>query len=117
MNECKTHPGHEHTHHSTCGHTAIEHQGHTDYLHDGCLHYPHGDHVDEHVVEISEANPAQCTADHMCEGQEKGHVHGTGCGHESVPHGDHSDYLVGDHLHYVHGDHCDDHGSITVRNG
>jgi hypothetical protein len=27
-------------------------------------------------------------------------VHGPGCGHEAVPHGDHVDYLVDDHLHH-----------------
>ncbi|MDO4795919.1 MAG: hypothetical protein Q4A28_08295 [Brachymonas sp.] len=40
------------------------------------------------------------------------HQHGPGCGHETVPHGDHIDYLVDGHLHHPHGDHCDDHGPI-----
>ena len=40
------------------------------------------------------------------------HEHGPGCGHEAVPHGDHTDYLVGGHLHHPHGDHCDDHGPL-----
>lgn len=38
------------------------------------------------------------------------HVHGEGCGHETVQHGDHVDYVVSGHLHRPHGDHCDDHG-------
>jgi Cd2+/Zn2+-exporting ATPase len=32
-----------------------------------------------------------------------GHVHGPGCGHERIRHGDHLDYLVGDRLHHVVG--------------
>ena len=43
---------------------------------------------------------------------EKGHIHGPGCGHEAIPHGDHIDYMVNGHLHHPHGDHCDDHGPI-----
>lgn len=43
-----------------------------------------------------------------------GHVHGEDCGHEPVPHGDHTDYLVDGHLHHPHGDHCDDHGPVEV---
>jgi hypothetical protein len=42
------------------------------------------------------------------------HDHGAGCGHEAVPHGDHTDYLVDGHLHHPHGDHCDDHGPVAV---
>ena len=38
------------------------------------------------------------------------HQHGPDCGHESVQHGDHIDYVVGGHLHHPHGDHCDHHG-------
>jgi len=33
-------------------------------------------------------------------------VHGTGCGHEAVPHGDHVDCLVDGHLQHPHGEHC-----------
>jgi len=33
-----------------------------------------------------------CTSDHRCGGHETGHVHGPGCGHEAVPHGNHVDY-------------------------
>jgi hypothetical protein len=35
-----------------------------------------------------------CSSDHRCGGHEAGHVHGPGCGHEAVPHGDHVDYRV-----------------------
>ncbi|WP_409483928.1 metal ABC transporter permease [Arsenicicoccus dermatophilus] len=37
------------------------------------------------------------------------HEHGPGCGHEAVPHGDHTDYLHDGHLHSPHGDHYDEH--------
>ena len=59
----------------------------------------------------------RCTPEHKCSGHEPGHVHGPGCGHEAVPHGDHIDYLVDGHLHHPHGDHCDDHGPIEVVKG
>jgi hypothetical protein len=106
------HSNHPHEHGAGCGHTAVKHGNHVDYLHDGHLHHPEGDGVKEHSIEVSDANPARCTPDHKCSGHEDGHVHGPGCGHEPVPHGDHTDYLVGDHLHHPHGDHCDDHGPL-----
>ena len=37
------------------------------------------------------------------------HQHGPGCGHEPVPHGDHTDYLHHGHRHAPHGAHYDDH--------
>jgi hypothetical protein len=113
----KTHTIHEqhaHPHGSNCGHIAVKHNGHIDYLHDGHLHFPHEGHVDEHVIETSGSNPAGCTPNHICDGHEKGHKHGAGCGHERVPHGDHVDYLVTGHLHHVDGDHCDDHGALQL---
>jgi hypothetical protein len=108
------HQGHAHQHGPNCGHTAIQHNGHTDYLHDGHLHHPTAGGVEEHQLEVSTANPAQCTPAHDCGGHEKGHQHGPGCGHEAVPHGDHTDYLVGGHLHHPCGNHCDDHGKVQT---
>lgn len=61
---------------------------------------------------VDERNPVRCTPDHRCVGHAPDHVHGPGCGHPSVPHGDHTCYAVDDHLHCPHGDHCDDHGPI-----
>jgi hypothetical protein len=55
------------------------------------------DHPDGHT------GSADCVADHK---------HGAGCGHESVPHGDHVDFLVEGRLHNPHGDHCHDHGPL-----
>jgi len=37
------------------------------------------------------------------------HVHGEGCGHEAVEHGDHIDYLDGEHRHWWNRDHWDMH--------
>ena len=108
-----THGDHAHQHGPGCGHPAVRHGGHVDYLHDGHLHHPHEGHVDEHTVEVSGENPDSCTSNHRCDGHDAGHVHGPGCGHEVVPHGDHVDYRVADHLHHPHGDHCDDHGPLA----
>ena len=109
------HQEHVHQHGFACGHVAIIHAGHTDYLHDGHLQYAHHDHVDEHVLEVNAANPERCTSSHECDGHDKAHVHGPGCAHERVPHGNHFDYLVNGHLHHPHGSHCDDHGPVSVR--
>lgn len=103
-----------HEHGPGCGHVAIKHEGHVDYLHDGHLHHAHEGHYDEHTLAVSAANPDSCTPDHSCGGHEAGHVHGPDCGHEAVPHGDHTDYLVDGHLHHPHGDHCDNHGPVEV---
>jgi hypothetical protein len=108
-----THPGHTHEHGDDCGHTAVRHGEHVDFLHDGHLHHPHGDHVDEHVLEVSDDHPEGCT-DPVDGGHDSGHVHEPGCGHEPVPHGDHVDYLVEGRLHHPHGDHCDDHGVLAL---
>ena len=112
MSDCKIHPNHDHQHGAGCGHIAVKHDGHVDYLHDGHLHHPHDGHVDEHVIEVSAANPDGHTA--PCPGHDASHVHGPGCGHEPVPHGDHVDYLVDGRLHHPHGDHCDDHGKLEL---
>ena len=107
-----THPGHAHQHGPGCGHTAVRHGDHVDYLHDGHLHNPQGDHVEEHVVDVSAENPDRCSPAFRCADHANGHTHGPSCGHEAVPHGDHIDYLHDGHLHHPHGDHCDDHGPL-----
>ena len=108
------HDAHTHQHGPNCGHRAILHDDHQDYLHDGHLHHLHDDHVDEHVLTDGPANPAGCTPTHACRGHEATHRHGSGCGHEAVPHGDHVDYVVNGHLHFAHGSHCDDHGAVRL---
>ena len=55
QHQCQQHPQHDHVHGPDCGHTAIKHEDHVDYLHDGHLHHPHENHIDEHRIEISEA--------------------------------------------------------------
>ena len=41
------------------------------------------------------------------------HQHGADCGHESVQHGDHVDYVHGTHRHALHGDHYDEHEAVA----
>jgi len=86
-----------------------------DYLQEGHLHHPHEGRVQEHSIAVSDTNPEGCTP--PCAGHEPGHVHGPGCGHEAVPHGNHIDFLVNGRLHHPHGDHCDDHGPVEVVQG
>ena len=108
------HGSHDHVHAQGCGHTAVKHGDHVDFLHDGHLHHPAGAVIEEHALDVTSNNPASCTPAHACGAHANDHVHGTGCGHEAVPHGDHVDYLVNGHLHHPHGDHCDDHGPVDV---
>jgi hypothetical protein len=115
MSEHKVHPDHTHTHGTQCGHVSVEHDGHTDYIHDGHLHSVHGDHVDEHALTVAGTNPASCTPSHACQSHDASHSHRSGCGHEAVPHGDHTDFLVAEHLHHPHSGHCDDHGVIRSK--
>lgn len=110
----ETHPTHSHVHGPNCGHLAVRHDGHVDYLHDGHLHHPHSGHTDEHSIGVGSSNPQDCTNGHECNGHDRDHRHGPGCGHETVPHGDHLDYLVGGHLHHPHNGHCDNHGNLRL---
>lgn len=112
---CNSHNEHDHKHGANCGHTAVKHGDHVDYLHDGHMHHVHGEHVDEHAIDVDAQNPADCTPNHACAGHDDSHTHGTGCGHTSVPHGDHVDYLVDGHLHHPHDGHCDHHGSVETK--
>jgi hypothetical protein len=113
-----THAKHTHVHGPGCGHTAIRHDGHTDYVHGGHLHHVGANgSVTEHALPVSSGNPDGCRPIDNSRGaaQHSGkHVHGPGCGHEAVPHGDHVDYIVNGRLHHQHGDHCDDHGKVDV---
>jgi hypothetical protein len=111
---CTTHKEHEHKHDSNCGHKAVKHDEHTDYLHDGHLHHVHDDHIDEHSLPETTKNQSSCTPEHQCSGHEEKHTHGANCGHETVPHGDHVDYVVDGHLHKPCKDHCDSHGELAL---
>jgi hypothetical protein len=102
----------EHRHGPGCGHTAVAHEGHTDYLQDGHLQHQQGDRVEDHVIGVSAANPDRQTD--AAGGHAADHAHGPTCGHEAVPHGDHSDYLVDGTLHHQRGNHCDDHGVLGL---
>lgn len=103
-----------HVHGPGCGHIAVQHKNHVDYLDHGHLEHVEDGHTQQHVLEISSANPDRCDPKHRASGHNDEHRHGPGCGHEAVPHGDHIDYLVDGRLHHPHGDHCDDHGLLTV---
>ena len=37
------------------------------------------------------------------------HDHGEGCGHEAVPHDDHTDFVHDGHRHFAHAGHWDEH--------
>jgi hypothetical protein len=76
------------------------------------MHRPHDGHIDECSVAVGSANASGCTPSHACGSHDAAHTHGAGCGHDAVPHGDHTDYLVGGHLHHPHAGHCDDHGAL-----
>lgn len=42
------------------------------------------------------------------------HVHGKKCGHKTVKHGDHVDYMHDGHQHGVHEDHVDEHKALKA---
>jgi hypothetical protein len=109
-----THANHTHLHGPNCGHIAVVHESHTDYLHDGHMHFLHAGHIDEHSFAVDKAHPSDCSSPQECEGHTDGRSHGRGCGHEAVPHGDHTDYLVDGRLHHPHDGHCDDHGMVRL---
>ncbi len=94
MSDHKTHDQHSHVHGSGCGLTAVKHEGHVDYMHDGHLHCAHQGHVDEHALMESGSNPSTCTPTHACGEHDAKHSHGAACGHEAIPHGSHTHYLV-----------------------
>jgi DNA-binding transcriptional ArsR family regulator len=91
--------GGSHEHGPECGHVAIPHRDHIDYLHDGSLHRS-GDRPGRWL---------DCEPDRHTPHRAHRHVHGEGCGHVAVPHGDHVDYVHDGHRHAAHGDHYDDH--------
>lgn len=108
------HGAHEgHAHAAGCGHAALEHAGHVDYLHDGHLHHGHGGHTDEHVLEISSANPDAHELVAMVTSDDHAHGH-DGEEHLMVQHGAHMDYVHDGRLHHLHGDHTDDHGAVKL---
>lgn len=51
----------------------------------------------------------QQTGEHERHVEEHTHRHGDGCGHESVQHDDHVDYVHDGHRHSEHDDHYDEH--------
>ena len=51
---------------------------------------------------VAEEETAFGTAEHQ-------HLHGPGCGHLAIEHGDHVDYIHDGHRHAAHGEHYDEH--------
>jgi hypothetical protein len=49
------------------------------------------------------------TSEHEQHVEEHTHVHGDDCGHETVQHDDHVDYVHDGHRHSAHDDHYDEH--------
>jgi hypothetical protein len=115
MSDHKSHQADLHVHGPGCGHASIGHRGHEDYVQDGRLDHVHAGTVTPHSIEVDQTNPASCTPMHACGGHAADHRHGAACGHASVPHGDHFDYVVGNHLHHPCDKHCDDHGPVQFR--
>lgn len=66
------------------------------------------------MAEKQSANEA--TANSPCTermgGHDDSHTHGPGCGHESVSHEGHTDYVVDGQRHHPHEGHCDNHGPM-----
>ena len=103
------HKNHEHKHAAGCGHTEVKHDGHVDFLHDGHLHALEKGAAVEHKLAVNDTFPAgEKPVKHA-----DAHKHGAGCGHDAIPHGDHTDYAVDGKLHHAHGDHCDEHGALN----
>ncbi len=91
---------------------TVWHDGHLDILMEGTLWHVGDASLEAHA--LADDGVHACDPEHECGGHEAGHVHGPGCGHPAVPHGDHLCYLVGSHLHHPHGGHCDHHGSVQL---
>ncbi len=91
---------------------TLWHDGHLDILVEGTLWHLRGATMEPHV--LPDTAPHACDPDHECGGHAADHVHGPGCGHPAVPHGDHVCYLVGSHLHHPHAGHCDHHGTVRL---
>jgi hypothetical protein len=55
------------------------------------------------------ASSAQCAE--RVGGHNDSHIHGPGCGHQSIAHDGHTDYMVEGQRHHPHEGHCDNHGT------
>jgi hypothetical protein len=95
-----------HVHGEECGCMRMRHGDHFDYLREGRLHHVGEGETEEHRLEVTDENPADCR---IMEGVHD-HRHDP-----VVPHGDHVDYYYRGRLHHLHDDHCDDHGPIEAR--
>jgi hypothetical protein len=101
------------------GHTAIEYKGRIHYVFNGHLYHEHEGKWKDSKIEDSIEHPVECLTDiaNGCWAHPEGEICGPDCGHEAVPHGDQTVYLVPDghgnfELHSPHGDHCHHHGKV-----
>ena len=108
MPTSKSQPQLSHQHGPNCGHKAVQHGDHMDYLLDGHLQHQEKGKIEDHVIEVNDANPSTCQPT-SCKG---GHKQD---GSEKIPHGDHFDYVVNGRLHHLHQGHCDDHGQVKIQ--
>nr|WP_245826055.1 metalloregulator ArsR/SmtB family transcription factor [Kocuria massiliensis] len=73
-------------------------------------------HARAHSLENDELKESTMSTHHsVAEHTVADHQHGPDCGHESIQHGDHTDYVHDGHLHALDGDHYDEHGSSPER--
>jgi hypothetical protein len=91
-----------------------DHKSHQSQTHTHGTGHLAGGKVHAHKLDVDKTNPAVCTPKHACGAHATDHVHGAGCKHEAVPHGDHTDYVVSGHLHHPCDKHCDDHGPVSI---
>jgi len=115
MSEQKNHPSDVHTRATGSGHATTAHDDHKECVQGGHRDHVAGGRAHGHQFDVGKSNPAACTPEHACGAHAADHVHGTGCSHEAVPHGDHTDYVVNGHLHHPCDKHCDDHGPTSTR--
>ena len=61
------------------------------------------------TVTVDDTDPAPLPHEPADAHEDEHHIHGPGCGHVAVVHGDHTDYIHDGHRHAPHGDHYDEH--------
>ena len=60
-------------------------------------------------ISVDDTDPAPLPHEEAHPHEDEHHIHGPGCGHVAVVHGDHTDYIHDGHRHAPHGDHYDEH--------
>eukprot|EP01114_Cavostelium_apophysatum_P015021 TRINITY_DN4013_c0_g1_i1.p1 TRINITY_DN4013_c0_g1~~TRINITY_DN4013_c0_g1_i1.p1 ORF type:complete len:382 (-),score=49.80 TRINITY_DN4013_c0_g1_i1:50-1195(-) len=104
----------DHHHHPSCGHLAIVHNGHIDFLNHSRLQHFHkaSGMLSDHEL-TGDSYPSECAPINKPH-HETAHIHGPNCGHQTLQHDGHTDYLVDNVLHHFHNGHCDLHGELEI---